>query len=685
MNILPTLESRWQLTNCAFDSLSFIFSDEGSARADLIDDDISAFANGTLSAVVLPAALILPTDIRCQIVIRVGEVYTRFDCFLLSNTNGFYSALLDLVTGAYDEAYVQIITTGACTVQQLSLDIITQSYDEVIAELRSELPKLLEDYNTYDMTLTTEEVTVGLITANLLENTDLQGHFSLSFLASNKAEIVMRIYDDQRKCLYSPSIVSVNAGKHTIGFPHAYLKSSIGYHNFYVTLQATEGNVKIPTRAIMYTIDGAHMAERLLNSFYMIDDITAKTQITSFEPTLLYTVGIVDNVATIRHIAPNAVGISNWTVDFIIESVKVAAIEYDGSWIASITGRHFVTEDVPVLFYTDMSDVLWTQVFDSETKHQLATNVVKVCAVRGWRYISAITSNDTGLIVAYIKTDGKAYYRQYVSLPDVNAYWTTEEQLPFTLAVEPLTEISCGRVNDYRISFTVEDSEGNGFTLLTRRYYQADTVENTTIDITDADVTAKMASYINPQVVSAWNISNTETFVQFDYPVNDFVNKQAAFKLKDANNVEDAAVSTERYDDYTIKIIHSNIGGFAPSMSVIFTNSYTDHMNGPLICTYEGLPFAIQSFVLPFEAIDFSPKGYGFDTVNTAGANVIFSLLPLTYKYGYTTEVVNTIDANVDIVLTKVTYKLGYNGTENVNILDTNVTIILTKVGTDPL
>lgn len=684
MNILPTLESRWQLTNCAFDSLSFIFSDEGSARADLIDDDISAFANGTLSAVVLPAALILPTEIRCQIVIRVGEVYTRFDCFLLSNTNGFYSALLDLVTGAYDEAYVQIITTGACTVQQLSLDIITQSYDEVIAELRSELPKLLEDYNTYDMTLTTEEVTVGLITANLLENTDLQGHFSLSFLASNKAEIVMRIYDDQRKCLYSPSIVSVNAGKHTIGFPHAYLKSSIGYHNFYVTLQATEGNVKIPTRAIMYTIDSAHMAERLLNSFYMIDDITAKTQITSFEPTLLYTVGIVDNVATIRHIAPNAVGISNWTVDFIIESVKAAAIEYDGLWVASITGRHFVTEDVPVLFYTDMSDILWTQLFDSETRTQLATDVVKVSAVRGWRYISEITSNDTGLIVAYIKTDGKAYYRQYVSLPDVTAYWTAEELLPFTLAVEPLITISCGRVNDYRISFTVEDSESNGYALFTRRYYQADTVESTTIEVEEEVIQIGLAENIIVAPQEIWNTSNTETFVRFNYPLITFTDKQNAFKFIDANSVQKNVLATEKYDDYTIKLIHNSIAGFTPDLSIIFTNADTDGIYGPITVAHGTTTFAVQSFSMVFAAIDFSPKGFSTDLAWVSDAGISVTVTGISIKSAYANENVLT-SAAATIIPTFIAYTTLSNADETAVISNVSIYAIPTKVGIDPL
>lgn len=685
MNILPSLGTRWSLTNCTMNNLTFIFTSAGTASVTMQATDIKTLPEQAyLNVIVEPDQTGYDQELSCIITIVVGTTRHLYTCILSNNGSGLSSNILQLPSGVYDTFTITFIAKSACTLYQVALDMQTQSIEEALEELRSELPKLLDDYNTYDITLTNEEVTVGLITANLLENTDLQGHFSFSFIASTAAEIVFRIYDDSRKCLYSPSIVSVVAGKHTIGFPHAYLKSKVGYHNFYVTLQATSGTVKIPTRSFLYTIDGAHMAERLLDSFYKIDDITAKTTIDSVEPTLLYTVGVVDNIATIRHIEPNSLGVSNWTADFAITNVKKAAIEFNGSWYTSTARRMLVTDSTPTLFYTDMSDILWVQVFNSADRLQLATSVIKVCALRGWRYVDNLVSNDTGLIVAYIKTNGIAYYRQYISNTET-PYWSSEEALPFTNTTNPLVSISASRLNDYRIAFTVEDSLGNGYSLITRRYYQADTVENTTIETVDANSSIKIASYINPQPILAWNVSNTETFVQFDYPIDDFVGKQAAFKLRDANNIEDAAVSTERYDDYTIKIIHSTISGFAPPLSVIFTNSYTDHINGPLVCTYEGLPFAVQSFVLPFEAIDFSPKGYSFETVSIAGANVTISFIPIGIKNGYNAETVGIAGAGTTVIATLVSYKAGYNGTENVQVLNANATIVPTKVGTDPL
>lgn len=523
MNILPILGSRWILNNCTQSGLSFTFTGAGSARVYFMESDIKAFAPGTLTAFVFPEGLSQLVDIKCNIHIRTGAAFNTHSCFLVSNEESIYEALINLKTGSYDEAFFEIVTSGACSIQQVSLDIITQSFDEVIEELKSELPKLLDDYNTYTIELTNEEVTVGLITANLLENTDLQGHFTLSFLASNKAEIVLRIYDDQRKCLYSPSVVSVNAGKHTIGFPHSYLRSKIGYHNFYVTLQATMGTVKIPTRAMLYTIDGAHMAERLLDSFYVINDITAKTSATSVEPTLLYTVGVVDNLATIRHIEPNQIGVSNWTVDFVVPNVKEAAIEFDGIYNLTVEAEKwsFVSDEFPSLFWTDDTNVLWYQYYDNATtRQQLATDVVTISVCRAWNSLS-FPEQDMGLIIAYIKTDGSVYYRTRQGKALGTPVWESEEYLEE--AETGNTRVHVHRLNDYRIGFSVTGCNKH---FITKR---------TTIGAGAAPQSVFLNSFGNVScsihfeksdfeseafyVVSSNRVSATQAIIEFNYPI----------------------------------------------------------------------------------------------------------------------------------------------------------------------
>ena len=60
-----------------------------------------------------------------------------------------------------------------------------------------------------------------------------------------------------------------------------------------------------------------------------------------------------------------------------------------------------------------------------------------VSAVRGFIYDDQISDNDMGLIVAYIKTDGQAYYRQFVDIGTGAVAWVIEASLPFVSATPP--------------------------------------------------------------------------------------------------------------------------------------------------------------------------------------------------------------------------------------------------------
>lgn len=690
MNILPILPSRWILENCTYSSIdkAFTFLGSGRAFANISKTEAMALSEGTLNAIIINESLTTTTDLRCRIYVLAGGVHRYFDCFLYSPFSDIYSSVVELVNGDYDEAYVEITSTKACTVQQITLDIESQSYDEVIKELQSELPKLIYDYNEYDFELTDAEMTVGLITANVLKDTDLQGHFSVSFLATTSAEVVMRIYDNEKKCLYSPSIYTINAGKHTIGFPHSYLYTEAGFHNFYVTLQATSGTIKLSTRSLLYTIDGAHMAERLLNAYYKIDDIAAKSQAIVPDPDLIYTIGVHQNTATIRHILPNDIGLEKWTPDFIIPQVKEAAIEFNGIWVAKEKYRLLLTDEYPMIFFTDMDDILWYQYFDETAPIQLANDVVKISAVRGWRYAGApagsASNNDAGLVVAYIKVDGKAYYRRYIDLPGSTAYWSTETELEFTSAVEPIQSITCARTNDYRMSFTITDNEGDSYSLLTGRYYQGDAVKSITIT-SHADAWVGFSEPINPQPVEAWNISNFETYIRFDYPINEFENLESYFSLRDNNNKITSIVSTEKFDDYTIKLSHGTVGGFVEPLRVYFYNSNTNGVEGPITVSKGTTTFALQTFNFYFDAIDYSDKGFGAENIKIADADIsiYFRGIEEMHLDGHEENIKVLADLS-ELTLAQVYWHHGYKA-ETIEVVDADCSIVLTRVGTSPL
>lgn len=666
MNILPVHDQYWTLYNCIKTDLSFTFTDAGYAKAYITEvDDLT---HGRFTAIVFASV-----PVECRIVIRQGASYETATCLLNAHSDNFYSADLDFSKDEFDEAYVELIAAGECAIQQLSLDVEVQSFEEVIEELKTELPKLLEDYNIYDLTLTTEEVTVGLITANLLKDTDLQGHFAVSFIASSDAEIVMRIYDDLHKCLYSPSIITVKAGKHVIGFPHSYLKSKAGFHNFYVTMQATSGTVKIPTRALLYTIDGAHITERLLDSFYVVNDVTAQVTAASIEPTSLYAIGVVDNVASIRHIAPNQLGISNWTVDFIIPNVKEAAIEFNGSWYPGVARNMFVTDQLPMVFYTDMNDTLWAQYFNSEQKTQLATGVKKISAVRGYRYADQFVSNDMGLVCAYIKNDGKAYYRQFMA--DGQAYWTIEDECVFDAASLPLQSIKVNRTNDFRMVFTVQDNNGNAFAAFTRRYYQADSVEHEFISASTY-LKPNLATIIYPAFEYSWNESNTELFVSFSHSV--LINEGAidALYLKDnANKVYDI-LDVNQVSSKLLALTTESIGGFSAPISIHVDDTYK-----AIWVEHDGSTFYVPSSSLVIDAEDFSPKAF------TDEAIFVDTHLEIKLKEEDTSKLYHAehiyIDSSMELDFILMNQYDMYHS-EHI-CCDMYATFVLTQVGSEPL
>ena len=66
----------------------------------------------------------------------------------------------------------------------------------VIGGVEQALPRLLYDYNTYAYAVAQEEYTVGLISCYLRSATDLQGHFTLSFFATERCNVHVRIRDN---------------------------------------------------------------------------------------------------------------------------------------------------------------------------------------------------------------------------------------------------------------------------------------------------------------------------------------------------------------------------------------------------------------------------------------------------------------------------------------------------------
>ena len=144
-----------------------------------------------------------------------------------------------------------------------------------------------------------------------------------------------------------------------------------------------------------------------------------------------------------------------------------------------LTNNRLATDEKPFIFWVDSDGVLWSQLWDlNETKRQISSSVTKVKAIRGWKNVN-FPDKDQGIIVSYIKTDGKVYYSSYCQTVDFTNVWEPER----LLAEFTATAISLNMfiTNDFRMGFTIEDSSGNIHWMVTERNWAGMAIATETI------------------------------------------------------------------------------------------------------------------------------------------------------------------------------------------------------------
>lgn len=148
-----------------------------------------------------------------------------------------------------------------------------------------------------------------------------------------------------------------------------------------------------------------------------------------------------------------------WQDAFEIGPATAVAIALDGSWGRVRQLWQLVTVEYPEIFWVDMDGILWTQHWDDGTsKRQLATDVLKIKAIRSWRSVF-VRMNDTGIIVAYIKTDGTVWYKGFTEQETGPRAWEGETQVSGFAGMAATLNLFL--TNDYRTGIAVEDSTGD--------------------------------------------------------------------------------------------------------------------------------------------------------------------------------------------------------------------------------
>lgn len=689
-NILPVDAAYYTLANATLSGGDLHLLAGGSATINVNETQLTSLTEYfKVAATMTPSsgAYTGGTFIVVKAVSSRGEYITHY-CNVVTNISDLYSAELELIAGEYKSLQVIIQSATEClfTNWELCPELESSAAIVEINGVKQSLPKLLADYNTTELTVEQSEQVVAMICCYLLADTDIQGHFTMNCYASERSTLHVRFMDNNMIELFCPLLFTVNPGLTTIAIPHAFLTKLTGAHNFVVTAQVTNGYVRVPIRSVLFTIDGGYLLSRLMDPGIDILDISIKKLAGETEPSEIWAAGM-DNTKLIvkkRSYDPKNYN-ESWTALYTFDNVTAAALEFDGSWAASSSQSIFSTETVPWIFYV-INGILYGQKGDGSTNYLImATNVTQVAAVRGWYFSAAFVNNNMGLIIAYIKLDGQVYYRQYLANSSGIFAWSSEELLSVTLATLPIVKVSLARTNDYRVVFSIQDTNGNTYAIFTSRYYQADSVKPLRVSARNA-LTTNLAEPVYPTMTSVYNISNTETVVTFNMSLDNTVFDITQFTLKDGNNVNKAISAITYYNDThtAIKLTNATYMNGVNNMTLTYTGGTNYSSDTYLYHINQGSRFYVPTTSITFAATDFTPHISAFNGREHLTAHPVLTtqLVDVTYLKGYTNEHLTAALAFV-VNLKDVTYISG-SATEHFTFTAT-FTVVLTQVGSSPI
>lgn len=475
-NILSKQPADWQVTEGSITSASITLWGSSRASTTLTPSDITSVPD-TMQLYLLVEPF---TDTYEPSAYAGLEIETENGSMvnymvpIVDTGNGICSVVIPTVKTTYRKLTFYITSAYRLVVYEWSLSAPVVDDNGInLDEVKEEIPKLLADYNTATMTVGQQEEVIALISARLLENTDVSGHLQVTFVASAACTVTLRLKDNDGTELFAPILYNVQRGRSSIGVPHAYLKRLLGMHTFTVTAQCSSGVLTFYTRGVMYTIDAGHLAKRTMDVGLDLRDIAICQLPNEYAPSRIYAVGIDDDdVARVRYRAYSANADIVWEPAYNLTAAKYAAIEFDGVFVRRTGADYYTLEcaDQPHVFWTDMNNDLFVQIGpDETTRLLLASNAGRIAAVRGFKS-ELYPEQDQGLIVAYL-VNGSVFYRSYCRQPDNTYKWEQEHEVP--QLGNDNTHIQIHRLNDYRVGFVSSGPSGHRWAISDRTYVGA--------------------------------------------------------------------------------------------------------------------------------------------------------------------------------------------------------------------
>lgn len=464
-NILKIDAAYYELKNAAISNGILTIGTNGSVKCTITDEYIVRATEYFMVNLVTetPTDRYVPrTQVNIHYVTKDELNTYNYALFPTEFSTGIYSEELQLKAGEYKEFTFEIKSKDKISflLWELCPEAADEDLQTIIEGVEQSLPKLLYDYNTWPLTVDQDEKTIALITFRLLSHTDLQGHFQLTYVASEACTLTLRFKDNEATELFSPLLYDLHAGRGSVGIPHAYLDRLPGIHSLIVTAQVTSGSLVVDTRGILFTIDGGYLAERMLDIGADVRDISIRQLAQDYGPDEIWIIGIEAGEAIVRKRKYDPKATIGFEPQFSLGQAKDAAIEFDGDWVLRPDNINYTIEtyEDPWVFWIDKNDNLLAQIGNDEaTRVILDTGVSGVHTCRGYKS-QFYVEQDQGIICVYIKNE-KAYYIQYKYNVTSGTYrWDTVEEVDSSLS--GVTYVSVGRLNDYRVQITVKHASG---------------------------------------------------------------------------------------------------------------------------------------------------------------------------------------------------------------------------------
>jgi len=209
--------------------------------------------------------------------------------------------------------------------------------------------------------------------------------------------------------------------------------------------------------------------------------VAVRRQIVDYSPDQIFEVHLDNGIAKTAYRAYPDKLKAGWQNGITLEAAQSVAIAFDGNWVRDMYHKwQMVTDEFPWIFWVTTAGMLKAQIWhDATSLVQIASaDVVKCVALRGWKS-TVIPTDDQGIVVAYIKTDGTVWYSGYCRQSDGTTVWeVAREVTDFTGSA---VSVNLFLTNDYRLGFAIEDSTGAMYWYITTRCWGGMAIESDTI------------------------------------------------------------------------------------------------------------------------------------------------------------------------------------------------------------